>query len=131
VTIDPLVRALTEERTVDEWVARARYSRAVWVTRGVGPEAAATGERKATALAASVHRDTSVGRGSATFTLGVTDSIDDALRAALMRADSAVGPAWRTPSGPGDVERVEQADRSGCARAGGGVGQREAKNKSN
>jgi predicted Zn-dependent protease len=114
VTIEGLVRALGEERQISDWSARARYTRASWVTRGAGASgasASASGERMATLLSAAIHRDTSAGRGSATFTLGPTDSIDDALRAGLMRAGAAIGPAWRSPS-PSAPARVTLADPS-------------------
>ncbi|HUQ04095.1 MAG TPA: metallopeptidase TldD-related protein [Kofleriaceae bacterium] len=64
-----------------------------------------------TLLAGTIHRDTAEGRGSAAFTLGATDSVDDALRAGLMRAGAAIGPAWRSPS-PSAPARVMLADPS-------------------
>jgi predicted Zn-dependent protease len=105
--MDALVRALSEERAISEWSARARYSRASWVARGEG--VSSSGERTSTALAATVHRDTPAGRGSAAFTLAATDPVADALRAAIMRAGGAIGPAWSTPPSAAPA-RVTLAD---------------------
>ncbi len=106
MSLESLVRALTEERRLADWSARGVYARAAWLARGTE---IASGARTAIELSARVHRDTPAGRGSATFMLGVTDSADDALDAALMRASAAVGPAWRSPP-PAAPARVSLAD---------------------
>ena len=97
MTIEALVRALAAERAIADWSARARFTRARWVARGDAARGSSEGERTTTALAATIHRDTPEGRGSATFTLGPSDVVAEALRAALVRAGGAVGPPWRSP----------------------------------
>lgn len=117
MSLDALVRALSVERKLADWSARAVYSRAAWLVRGAD---ASSGERTETALSAVVHRDSPAGRGSASFTLGTTDALEEALEAVLMRSAAAIGPAWRTPlpAAPAKVTIADgDLDAAGLARA--------------
>lgn len=107
MNLDELVRALRAEPLLADWSARAVATRAAWLVRRGA--ATSTGERAGLALSATVHRDSPGGRGSAAFALGPSDTVDDAMDAALLRATDAVGRAWRTPL-PAAPARVELAD---------------------
>jgi predicted Zn-dependent protease len=109
VNLDTLVRALGAEPQLSDWSARGVASRAAWLARR--GDASTTGERTSLALSATVHRDTPAGRGSASFSLGPSDTPVDAIDAALMRAGDAVGQAWRSPA-PAAPARVDLADPS-------------------
>lgn len=108
-SVDDVVRALTDERQLAEWKVHARYTHAAWVARGGAQEGASSGERTATTTTVTVHVDNAAGRGSASFSLGAGDAVEDALPAAVMRARQAVGPGWRSPP-PAAPAKVIVAD---------------------
>lgn len=101
-----LTRALARHRDIEDWTVRLTTTRAVWRSWGAD-EARGSSERAA--LVGELHRDQPHGRGSATIELAADGDAERAVADAIVRADGAIGPIWRTPS-PAAPARVALAD---------------------
>lgn len=101
-----LVRALGRHADIEDWTVRLTSTRSAWRAWGDRDQ---RGAAERTHLAGELHRDQPKGRGSATFALAADGDAQRVIDDAMVRADDATGPVWRTPS-PAAPAKVELAD---------------------